>query len=98
MRISRRQLLQRTFLNVGALGATVSLSQFLRAQAAQGETDSERSAILVFLGGGPAHQDTFDLKPQAPAEYRGEFSPIRTSVAGMEICEHMPKLAKRADK
>jgi hypothetical protein len=84
-------------LTVGALGTTISLSQFLRAQASAGQSDSGRSAILVFLGGGPAHQDTFDLKPKAPAEYRGEFSPIRTNVPGVEICEHMPKLARNAN-
>lgn len=98
MKITRREALQTSFLKVGALGTTISLSQFLRAQAAQGQSDSGRSAILVFLGGGPAHQDTFDLKPEAPAEYRGEFRPTRTSVPGVEICEHMPKLARRADR
>ncbi|MCO6453931.1 MAG: DUF1501 domain-containing protein [Pirellulaceae bacterium] len=85
-------------LRVGALGTTISLSQFLGAQAAQGQSDSGRSAILVFLGGGPAHQDTFDLKPNAPVEYRGQFSPARTSVPGVEICEHLPRLARRADR
>lgn len=98
MKISRRQLLQGTGLQVGALGATLSLGQFLRLQAAQGQADSGRSAILVFLGGGPSHQDTFDMKPEAPAEYRGEFRPIRTAVPGVEICEHLPRLARRADR
>ncbi|MEQ9410348.1 MAG: DUF1501 domain-containing protein [Fuerstiella sp.] len=93
MSLSRRHMLR-----VGALGTSLSLSSFLRLNAAQGKSDSGRSAILVFLGGGPSHQDTFDLKPRAPAEYRGQFSPIRTSVPGIEICEHMPKLARRADK
>lgn len=87
MNISRRQMLR-----FGALGTSFSLSHFLRANAAEGKADSGRSAILVFLGGGPSHQDTFDLKPEAPAEYRGLFSPIRTSVPGIEICEHMPRL------
>lgn len=93
MTISRRQ-----FLQVGSLGATLSLGDFLRLQAADGVSDSGRSAVLVFLGGGPAHQDTFDLKPDAPEEYRGQFRPIRTSVPGMEICEHLPKLAACADR
>lgn len=93
MSISRRQMIK-----VGALGTSLSLSHYLRLNAAEGQSDSGRSAILVFLGGGPSHQDTFDLKPNAPAEYRGQFSPIRTSVPGIEICEHMPKLARRADK
>jgi hypothetical protein len=93
MNLTRRKMLQ-----VGALGTGLSLSSFLRANAAEGLADSGRSAILVFLGGGPAHQDTFDLKPQAPAEYRGQFSPIRTSVPGVEICEHMPRLARIANQ
>lgn len=94
MKYSRRQMM----LQVGALGTSLSLANFLRLNAAQGSADSGRSAILVFLGGGPSHQDTFDMKPQAPAEYRGQFSPIRTSVPGVEICEHLPQLARRADK
>ncbi len=92
--INRRQVLQ-----VGALGAGLSLSQYLRFAAA-GEVDasSQRSAILVFLKGGPSHQDMFDMKPDAPAEYRGEFRPIATNVPGVEICEHLPRLARRADQ
>ncbi len=88
-RISRRQMLK-----VGLLGAGFSLSQYLRAA----QQDSGRSAILVFLAGGPSHQDTFDLKPNAPNEYRGQFSPIKTSASGVEICEHMPRLARRAEQ
>ena len=91
MNVSRRH-----FLQVGSLGATLSLSDFFRLNAAERKVDSGRSAVLVFLGGGPAHQDTFDMKPDAPEEYRGEFSPTRTTVPGIEICEHMPKLAQRA--
>ena len=83
-------------LKVGVLGAGMSLGSYLRLSAAK--QDAGRSAILVFLGGGPSHQDTFDLKPAAPEEYRGQFSPIATSAAGVEICEHMGKLARRADK
>ena len=92
------QLSRRQMLKVGVLGASFSLSNYLRLNAAAGERDSGRSAILVFLGGGPSHQDTFDLKPDAPTEYRGQFSPIKTSAPGVEICEHMPKLARRAEK
>ncbi|MCA9048600.1 MAG: DUF1501 domain-containing protein, partial [Planctomycetaceae bacterium] len=98
MKVSRRNLLQTTALKVGALGTALSFSQFLRVRAAQQQQDDGRSAILVFLGGGPSHQDTFDLKPHAPAEYRGEFSPVNSSVPGVEICEHLPKLAHRADR
>ena len=50
------------------------------------------------MWGGPAQQDTWDLKPHSPAEYRGEFKPIRTVVPGLSICEHLPLLAQRADK
>lgn len=89
---------RRTAIKIGVLGAGLGLSDYFRAAGA-GETDStDRSAVLIFLKGGPAHQDTFDMKPDAPAEYRGEFRPIRTNVAGMEICEHLPRLAKRADQ
>lgn len=91
-------LSRRSFLKVGALGSSLTLSQYLELQAATGATDQGRSAILVFLMGGPAHQDTFDLKPNAPVEYRGQFRPIRTAVPGMEICEHLPRLASRADR
>lgn len=91
MKVNRRHVLK-----VGALGSSLSLSHFLRMQAAEGKPDTGRSAILVFLGGGPSHQDMFDMKPHAPVEYRGQFNPIRTSVAGIEICEHLPLLAKRA--
>ncbi|MDA7951268.1 MAG: DUF1501 domain-containing protein [Pirellulaceae bacterium] len=57
-----------------------------------------KSAIFIDLNGGPSHIDTFDLKPEAKAEYRGEFRPIPTNVGGIEICEHLPKLAACADK
>src|SRR3954463_13139846 len=90
---------RRDALRVGVVGATgLTLSNYLR-MAAAGETKpaKERSAIFVNLAGGPSHLDTFDLKPGAPDEYRGEFQPIRTSVAGVEISEHLPKLAACAD-
>ena len=92
-RYSRREALK-----VGVLGAGFSLADHLRLSAAESKPDDGRSAILVFLGGGPSHQDTFDLKPHAPAEYRGEFSPIDTSVEGIQICEHLPQLGRRADR
>ena len=90
--LGRRQLLR-----VGALGSTLSLSSFLRLADANDTQDSGRSAILVFLGGGPAHQDTFDLKPAAPAEVRGPFRPRSTAAPGVEICEHLPRLANLAN-
>lgn len=57
-----------------------------------------RSVIFFSLWGGPAHQDTFDLKPEAPAEFRGEFAPIETSVPGIRICEYLPRLARLAHR
>ncbi len=67
-------------------------------QSAPGSFGQAKSCILLFMWGGPAHQDTWDLKPKAPAEIRGEFKPIATSVPGIEICEHMPLLAERTEK
>lgn len=92
------QFSRRQMLKAGVLGAGFSLSSYLRLQADSGKQDDGRSAILVFLGGGPSHQDSLDLKPKAPAEYRGQFRPIKTSAPGVEICEHLPKLARRADQ
>jgi hypothetical protein len=57
-----------------------------------------KSCILLFMWGGPAHQDTFDLKPDAPSEFRGEFAPIRTNVPGISICEHFERLSRRVDQ
>lgn len=91
---------RRDFLKVGALGsAGFTLANYLRL-AEGGEVNGAKatSAIFVNLGGGPSHLDSFDLKPNAPAEYRGTFNPIKTNVEGIEICEHLPKLAACADK
>src|SRR5262249_41911907 len=57
-----------------------------------------KACILLFMWGGPAQQDTFDMKPQAPAEYRGEFKSIATNVPGLQICEHLPRIARRMDR
>jgi Protein of unknown function (DUF1501) len=86
-------------LRVGALGAGLSLSNYLRLSAA-GEVAGAKakSAIFINLTGGPSHMDTFDLKPNAPSEFRGQFNPIKTNVSGVEISEHLPKLAQCADK
>jgi hypothetical protein len=92
--VSRRDFLQIGSLAVGGL----SLPQLLRAESAAGRRSSNKSVIMVFLSGGPPHQDLVDLKPQAPAEVRGEFDPIATNVPGIEICELLPRLAKRTDK
>jgi len=93
-RVSRRD-----FLRVGALGLTgLTLADVLRLRAQAGQTGSPRSVIMVCLAGGPSHIDTYDLKPDAPADVRGEFKPIKTNVPGFDICEHMPMQARIADK
>jgi uncharacterized protein (DUF1501 family) len=90
---------RRDFLKIGALGlGALSLPNLLAAEARAGTGNSRKSVILVYLVGGPPHQDILDLKPQAPAEIRGPFRPIRTNVPGIEICEHMPRLARMMDK
>ena len=90
---------RRDFLKVGAVGAGLSLSGFLR-MAAAGEVKGAKatSAIFINLNGGPSHMDMYDLKPNAPMEYRGEFRPIQTNVSGIQICEHMPLQARMMDK
>jgi hypothetical protein len=81
------------------LGASISLPGVLQAEAsAAGKPKKDVSLIILFLQGGLSTIDTLDLKPKAPAEFRGEFSPIKTNVAGIEVCEHLPRLAKTADK
>jgi hypothetical protein len=91
---------RRDFLRLGVLGATgLTLPSYFRmAEAGQVTAGKATSAIFINLGGGPSHIDTFDLKPDAPSEFRGEFKPIPTNVPGVEICEHLPNLAKCADK
>lgn len=90
---------RRDFLKVGALGAGLSLTGYLRlASAGEVAGAKAKSAIFINLQGGPSHMDTFDLKPDAPAEFRGQFNPINTNVDGIQISEHLPKLAQCADK
>ena len=90
---------RRNFLKVGALAVGgFTLADLLKLEAQAGGSVKRKSIINIYLGGGPTHMDTFDLKPKAPAEYRGEFRPIETNVPGMEICELLPNLARLADK
>ena len=90
---------RRSFLKVGGMAAGgLSMSQLLALEAQAGIGRSHKSIINIFLPGGPSHIDLFDLKPDAPSEIRGEFSPIRTNVPGLEISEVFPKLAQHADK
>ncbi len=87
---------RRSFLQIGAVGLTgLSLADLLRADEAQKRDSdySRKSIVNVFLSGGPSHMDTFDMKPEAPKEFRGEFKPIDTNVPGIQICEHLPRLA-----
>ena len=90
---------RREFLKLGALAmGGLTLPGLLRAEAQAGAKATGKSIINIFLSGGPTHMDTFDLKPNAPIEFRGEFRPIPTNVPGFEICEHMPMLAAMGDK
>jgi Protein of unknown function (DUF1501) len=90
---------RRSFLQVGAFGAGLTLAEMLRARALGGEPgSSSKAAIMIYLPGGPSHLDMYDLKPEAPAEFRGEFKPIDTNVPGIQICEHMPLQAQMFDK
>ncbi len=92
---------RRDFLRVGALGVGgLTLADLLRlkAQGAVAPQSNHKAVIMVYLNGGPSHLDMYDLKPDAPAEYRGEFKPIRTNVPGMDISELLPLQATIADK
>jgi len=95
---------RRNFLKIGAFGAGLTLADMLRLQAQATDTPAPRapsrpkSAIMIYLPGGPSHMDMYDLKPDAPAEFRGEFRPINTNVTGVQICEHFPLQARMWDK
>jgi hypothetical protein len=92
--ISRRE-----FLKIGGLAlGGFALTDVLAAEAQAGIRSSHKAIIMVFLPGGPPHQDMFDLKLDAPSEIRGEFKPIATKVSGIQICEHMPRIAAMMDK
>jgi hypothetical protein len=100
--ITRREMLQVGYSGLLGLGLPSLLAG--RAQAAKetrangGKVRQPKSMILVFLTGAPSHLDTFDMKPEAPVEIRGEFKPIATKLPGMFMCEHLPRLASRNDK
>jgi len=95
---------RRGFLKIGAFGAGLTLADMLRAKAlgnnpASTQTPTTpKSAIMIYLPGGPSHMDMYDLKPDAPVEYRGEFRPIQTNVPGVQISEHFPRQARMWDK
>ena len=93
---------RRNFVQIGMAGiGTLGLPQILAAKAnavEQGAAKRDTSVILLWLDGGPGHMDTYDMKPEAPAEYRGIWKPIPTNVPGMEVTELFPLQAKIADK
>jgi hypothetical protein len=96
---TNHRLSRRSFLKIGGLGvAGLSLPQLLKAEEAAGIQSSRKSVILIYLVGGPPHQDMFDLKPNAPQEIAGPWRPIPTNVNGIQICEAFPKLAGMMDK
>jgi uncharacterized protein (DUF1501 family) len=93
---------RRNFLQIGAFGAGLTLADLLRsrseAAATTGRPTRHKSVIMIYLPGGPSHMDMYDLKPDAPAEFRGEFRPIATNVPGVQICQHFPLQARMWDK
>ena len=93
----RTSLNRRTFLQAGSIGAMGPSLAHLMAARAQGATSSARRVIFVFLTGGISHQDSFDMKPFAPVDVRGEFNPISTKTPGIQVCEHLPKFAARSN-
>src|SRR5579871_2439093 len=96
--LSRRSFLRIGALSLGAAGG-LSLTDIFRAEARSGSLGSPHKAVInVFLGGGPPHQDMWEIKTEAPEEIRGEFQPIATKVPGIQICEVFPRLASLMDK
>ncbi len=92
-------VIRREFLRAGALSLFgLGLPELLHAQSLAPRSRPARACILLFMWGGPAQQDTWDMKPDAAAVYRGEFRPIRTTVPGLQVCEHLPRLAGRAHR
>src|SRR5579883_3503168 len=90
---------RREFLKIGGLAmGGLALTDVLAAEAQAGIRSSHKAIIMIYLPGGPPHQDMFDLKPDAPQDIRCPFKPIKTNVSGIEICELMPKIATMMDK
>ncbi|VTR97184.1 DUF1501 domain-containing protein [Tuwongella immobilis] len=97
--LRHRPLSRRNFLQIGSLGlGGLTLPNLLRAESTAGVRSSQKSVILIYLVGGPPHQDMFDLKPDAPKEIAGPWKPIQTNVTGIQICEAFPRLAQLMDK
>lgn len=90
---------RRAFLRAGVLGlGGLTLPELFARRATAGESSADTSVILLYLHGGPSHLETYDLKPNAPTQYRSIFNPIPTTVPGLDICELFPRQAKVADK
>jgi len=96
--MTRREFLQVGYSGLLGIGLAGAMRRAEASPTAGATGGRGKSMILVFLTGGPSHLDTFDLKPNAPAEVRGEFQPIATSVPGIQISEHLPGLAKRMER
>src|ERR1051325_10411947 len=94
--LSRRNFLQLGALTLGGLGTAGIVPWKLHAADARGSEDT--AVILIWLPGGPPHMEMYDMKPDAPAEYRGDFHPVRTNVVGMDVCEHLPMHTRIADR
>ncbi|MED5417149.1 MAG: DUF1501 domain-containing protein, partial [Verrucomicrobiota bacterium] len=95
---TRRTVLQAG--SIGLMGLGMNHLGLIRSLAAAGTRTSSaraRNVIYIFLSGGLAQHESFDMKPEAPREIRGEFSPIKTRTPGLHICEHLPELAKRSE-
>src|ERR1700722_17731151 len=93
---------RRGFLRTGAWAMTgLGVADVLRLRAHAHEASrsaDDTAVILLWLPGGPPHMETYDMKPDAPAEYRGDFKPIPTNVPGLQVCEHLPRHARAADR
>src|SRR5436190_23335075 len=90
-----RQCTRRDFLRVGGSGLFgLTFADFFRARAAAQQQRRAHSMILIWLAGGPPHQDMFDMKPETPPPFGSELRPARTNVPGIEFCDLMPRLAK----
>src|SRR5262245_56803920 len=90
---------RRTFLVAGGLGFfRLNLANAAAYAAGTAGRKTAKSAIMIWLSGGASHIDTWDMKPNAPAEYRGPFRPAPTSAPGVSLCEHLPYLARQAHR
>ncbi len=96
----RRSITRRNMLEAGAMSAFgLSIAELAAWRLAAAETSAKPKAVIfIFLTGGPSQHDTFDMKPEGPADFKGEFNPIATRTPGIQICEHLPRLAQRSDR